>query len=196
MPYIEPNMQKYLTIILLTICLTTYGQQGMWKPFKLVVIQPDTAVIDHSFDSDKDSVEAIQLKRYYKSVNLIDKMLDCIGCPRDSIQTQKMKAELVRLKAREGEAKKFKFYQLLSSYSCEVYNFYFNEYKPYSTIFQMPSQKTDLASLKVLADATKADYIVFYENIHTQQKDGMPILKLTTSLYSRTDKKIILIKET
>jgi predicted acyltransferase (DUF342 family) len=58
------------------------------------------------------------------------------------------------------------------------------------------NQKIDLSNLKILADTSHADYIVFYSNIHAVQGDGFPILKLTTSLYSRNDNEIILTKET
>ena len=60
----------------------------------------------------------------------------------------------------------------------------------------MPNQATDIASLFKLADTSKADYVVFFSNVHSEVKDGLPILKLTTSLYSKKDNKLILIKET
>jgi hypothetical protein len=41
-------MQKLFTTFLLIFSFTSYGQSGLWKPFKLAVIQPDTAVIDKS----------------------------------------------------------------------------------------------------------------------------------------------------
>jgi hypothetical protein len=189
-------MQRLFTTLFLIFSFNSYGQQGKWKPFKLIVIQPDTAFIDQSLYSDRDSIVAAQLKRYYQSVDLMDTLVSCVGCPRDSGQSEKMKQELLRLKSYEGEAKKFKYYHLLSSYSAEVYNFYFNEYEPTSVIIELPNQKTDLANLKILADSSKSDYVVFYNNIHSVIKNGLPVLKLTTSLYSKRDNKIILSKET
>lgn len=185
-----------LLSLFLFCCLTTYGQNGMWKPFKLCVIQPDTAVIDQSLFSETDSIVATQLKRYYKSVDIMEKLVNCIGCQRDPDETEKMKQELTQLKSYESEAKRFKYFHLISSYSTEVYNFYFNEYEPYSTIIELPKQKTDIISLKNLADTAKADYIVFFSKIHSVDKDGLLTLKLTTSLYSKKDSKVILAKET
>ena len=182
--------------LLLTVSLTSFGQRGMWKPFKLLVIQPDTAIINRSLYNGKDSIVATQLKRYYQSVDIMEKLVNCIGCPRDSGETEKMRKELLRLKSYEGEAKKFKYYHLLSSYSNEVYNFYFNEYESYSTITELSNQKTDLVSLKILADTSKSDYVVSYSNVYSIEKNGLPVLKLTTSLYSKKDNKIILSKET
>ena len=100
------------------------------------------------------------------------------------------------MKAQEDNVKKFEYFQTISQYSTQVYNFYFKKYEPFSTIVELPNQKTDLSSLKNLADTSKADYVVFYSNIHTVEIDGLPTLKLTTSLYSKQDNKIILTKET
>jgi hypothetical protein len=84
----------------------------------------------------------------------------------------------------------------LSSYSTQVYNYYFNEYPPYSTIAEFGHSKTDIASLGSIADSTKADYIICFTNVHTELRDGLPVLKLTTILYSRKDNNILLAKET
>ena len=189
-------MKEILVIFFLLFSLASNGQRGMWKPFKLVVIQPDTAIISTSLFNEKDSIVATQLKRYYQSVDLMEKLINCIGCPRDSGDTEKMKQELVRLKSYENEAKKFKYFHLISSYSTEVYNFYFNEYEPFSNIIELPNQKTDITTLKTLADTSQADYVVYYSNIHSVDKDGLVTLKLTTSLYSKKENKIILTKET
>jgi hypothetical protein len=190
------NMHKVLLVFFLLLSLVSNGQTGMWKPFKLIVIQPDTAVINTSLLNEKDSIVATQLKRYYQSVTALETFVNCINCPRDSGDTEKMKEELARLKSYENEAKNFKYFQLISSYSTEVFNFYFNEYEPYSTVIELPNQKTDIKSLQTLADTAKADYVIFYNNIHSVEKDGLPILKLTSSLYSKKNNRIILTKET
>ncbi len=61
---------------------------------------------------------------------------------------------------------------------------------------EAPAQKTDLASVAHLADTAKADYVVFFSNVHSENKNGQPVLKLTTSLYAKKDNKIIFSKET
>ena len=189
-------MRGFSTIVLLVLTITVYGQSGQWKPFTLIVIQPDTAIINESLQPGKDSIVATQLKRYYRAVETLENLVNCIGCPRDSGETEQLKAELNLLKAHEPKAKKFRFFHVLSSYSTEVYNFYFNEYEPFSDIIEVPNQRTDLASLKALADSANADYVVFYSNVHTAENEGLPVLELTTSLYSREENKIILNKKT
>lgn len=187
-------MQRIFTTLLILVSLSSAGQNGMWKPFKLLVIQPDTASIDDAILSGKDSIVQTQLRRYYAFIDQQERLLKCEGC--DSAIKEQVKNDLPRIKAQEAEVKKFKYFHLVSSYSSEVYNFYFNEYEPFSTIIQIANRKTDLISLKKLADSSKADYIVFYTNIHSINQQGLPLLKLTTSLYSNKDNKIILKKET
>ena len=176
--------------------MNSYGQEGIWKPFKLLVIQPDTAIVDKSFSADEDSIVAIQLRRYYKQVETMERVLNCVGCGNDSAKIAEMKVDLARLKSYEPEARNFKFFHLISSYSTEIYNFYFNEYPPLSTIVELRNRRTDLANLKLLADTAKADYILFFNNIHTTLKNEVSLLKLTTLLYSRKENKIILAKKT
>ena len=194
-------MQRIITTLLLTLSLTTYGQRGMWKPFKLCVIKPDTAFIDQSLFSDRDSIEADNLKSYYASLKQMEDLLKFKDYSKEMEKSfketqERLKIQIPLMKVQEANVRKFKYFQTISQYSTQVYNFYFNEYEPFSKIIELPNQKTDLRSLKTLADTTKADYIVFYKNIHTVDKDNLPILKLTTSLYSKKDNKIILTKET
>ena len=194
-------MQKLFTTLLLILSLSSYGQTGMWEPFKLLVIKPDTAIIDQSLFSDIDSIEADNLKSYYSSLKQMEDLLNFKDYGKEMEETfkeahEKLKIQIPLMKAQEDDAKKFKYFQTISQYSTQVYNFYFNEYEPFSTIIEMPNQKTDLFSLKSLADSSKADYIVFYNNIHTIDDTDLPLLKLTTSLYSKKDNKIILTKET
>ncbi|OQP58233.1 hypothetical protein A3860_07870 [Niastella vici] len=184
-----------LLIMLLIVKTTTQAQQGMWKPFKLVIIQPDTAIIDKSYYSASDSLVIKQQKQYYLLVKNLEDQVNCTGCP-DSAAIEASKKDLQLLRSYESEIQRFKYYHVLSNYSIAVYKFYFNEYEPKSTFVELPNQKTDSVSLKMLADTSKADYIVFYSNIHSGGKPGMPVLKLTTCLYSTKDNKVILKKET
>ncbi len=182
-------------------CLVSYGQTGIWKPFKLLVVQPDTAIVDQSFNSQKDSVEAQNLRAYYATLKQLKDMLDTKDDAKDMEKLfaethERLKKQIPLIEAQEEQVKKFKYYQTISQYSAQVYNFYFNEYEPFSTILEIPKHNTDLGVLKILADTSKADYIVFFSNIYSNTKDGLPILKLTTSLYSNKANKIILTKET
>lgn len=191
-------MQKILITLLLFVSIISYGQKGRFKPFKLIVLKPDTAIIDETLYPDIDTIRANYLSRYYSYVQQIEQRINSKNFPEESGKAtqERFKAELAALKILEPEVKKFKYYHAFSAYSIEFYGVYFNKYEPYSTIIEFPSQKTDILSLSKLADTSKSDYIIFFNNIHTEIKNGFPILKLTTSLYSKKEKKIILRKET
>jgi len=194
-------MQKIFTTILMIFSFASYGQKGRFIPFKLIVIKPDTAIIDKSLYGDIDSVQSDYQKRYYNSLKQMEDLLKFEGYSKEMTQKfkdtqEKLKKEIPLMKAQEENIKKFKYYHTLSTYSTEVYNFYFNEYEPFSAIIELPNQNTDISSIVKLADTSKADYIVFFSNVHTDVKDGLPVLQLTTSLYSKKDNKIILTKQT
>ena len=192
-------MKKILPAIFLILSFSSYCQKGKFNPFKLIVLKPDTAIIDRSLRNNIDSVEAEYIRSYYKSVQEMERFASSTYLLNDTeiISTQhKRKTKLLALKAREPDVKKFKYFQTLSFYSTEVYNFYFNEYAPFSTIVEKPFHKTDIESLKRLTDSANADYIVFFTNVHSVIRQSRPYLKLTTSLYSKKEGKIILTKET
>jgi hypothetical protein len=194
-------MQKLLTLLLLTIHLASFGQNGMWKPFKLIVIKPDTAIIDNSLLSDIAGIEAANLKAYYSSIKQMEELLSFKDYPKDMEKSfketqEKMENEIIQARAAEEQVKKFKYFETVSSYSTSVYNFYFNEYEPFSSIKEIPCQQTNIEALRLLADSVKAEYVVFFSAIHTIIQDGRPVLKLTTSLYSKEENQIILSKET
>lgn len=193
-------MHKFIILLLLTISARSYGQQGKFNAFKLIVLQPDTAIIDSSLYGDIDSIQAAHLRAYYAQLKQMQEMLDFNHYPPDQAKhfeeyKEEIRKNLPLFKAREEEVKKFEYFQTLSEYSTAIYNFYFNEYAPFSTIFECPNHKTDLPSLKQLADSLQVDYIVFFTNVHTD-KEANPFLQLTTSLYSHTDNRIILTKTT
>lgn len=187
-------MNRILAIVFLTISAASYGQNGMWKPFKLLVIQPDTVRIATSLYQYRESIEAQNLKSYFTRIHQMEGILTCKGC--DSTMKEEIRKELPLFKAQKTEVRKFKYFQLIASYSAQVYNFYFNEYAPFSAIGEISYRPTALANLTQLADSAKADYLIFYTDIHTFEKEGSLWLKLTTSLYAKKEGKIILTRET
>lgn len=190
--------QLFAIIIICSLSSQLQAQKSPFKPFTLIVLQPDTVIVDKSFNDDIDKMQADYLRQYYTNIQQLEVM---VNTKLEVSATDKKilaaaKQELADAKASEEKAKQFKYYQVLSSYSVGTYHFYFNEYEPYSTIIELPKQKTAIAALKKLADSAKADYIIFFSNVHTTMKGGLPILKLTTSLYSKKTNTIILQKET
>ena len=188
-------MQKLITAIFLILCLHSYGQKGILRPFKLIILKPDTAIIDKSFYSEIGSVEMAHLKSYYQCHRGNEAFEKDFQSPKYWTQVELVikNTSIIDL---PDDIKQFKYFQTISEYSASIYDFYFNEYEPHSTIIELPNQHTGVNALRNLSDSTKADYIVFFENIHTVIKSGLPVLKLTTCLYSSKEKKIIFKKQT
>jgi hypothetical protein len=193
-------MHKFVFLLLLTVSHASYGQKGKFNPFKLIVLQPDTAIIDSSLYGDIDSIQIAYLRYYYSNVKRMEEIISFNNYPPEEAKEfeatkEKIRKNLPFIKAREEEVKKFKYFQTLSTYSTQVYNFYFNEYEPFSAIVEYPHHPTNLPALRQLADSVKADYIIFFTDIHTD-KETNPFLQLTTSLYSHRDDRIILSRKT
>ena len=68
-------MHKFVFLLLLTVSYTSYGQRGRFNPFKLIVLQPDTAIIDSSLYGDIDSVQIAYVRHYYSNVKQMEEMI-------------------------------------------------------------------------------------------------------------------------
>jgi hypothetical protein len=189
-------MRKYFTIVLLIFCFASSAQTRKFHQFKIVVIKPDTAIIDRSLYSDIDSIEWTQRNRFIKLEAQFDSILHCKT--RDTLFNSPMKVGLSNMKAYDLEMKNFKYYQLISFNSVFYYTSYFNDNEAslYDTVIESPNQNATTEALRQLANNTNADYVIFFSNIHTEVNDKENILKLTTSLYSHKENKILLTKET
>ena len=137
------------------------AQHSVWKPFTMLVMQPDTAMIAPALYPDADSVVARIFRTAPKPVDT-------------------------------ARIKKFRYYHVISNYTTGAFHYYFNEYPPYSTIREIPAQQHDLSSLQHLADSAQADYILYYTHIHRANEDDIPALVVTTDLYARETRSVLL----
>jgi hypothetical protein len=108
-------MQKIFTTLLLALGLTTYGQSGMWKPFKLYLIKPDTAIIGKSLLSDRESIEADNLKSYYSSLKQMEDLLNFKDYSKEMEKSfketqERLKKQITLMKMQEDNVKKFKYF--------------------------------------------------------------------------------------
>ncbi len=187
-------MKKLISILLLLICLSSFGQQTKLKPFRLIVLPPDTAIIDASLFSDIDSIHADHLKEYYHGIKTQEYLINVekqLNVPRS--KNDRLEKEILLMKAQESEIKKFKYFHLLSLYSTRANKSFFKQFK--DSIGSL-NNAWNVKALKGLADHFGADYVIRFSNIHTERKSDGLVLMLTTSLYSRKDDNIIWTKET
>lgn len=198
-------MQRFIAAILILFGLSSDGQGSAIKFFKLIIIKPDTSIIDESLYSERDSIEIAHLKSFYQCLKIPEKVKNdsskalgnfYLGLDNKLIPQN----DYILL---ENEAKRFKYFQLLSEYSRHVYDFYFNSYlnnfqprTPSLIFIEWPNQKTDLSAIRYLSNSEEADYVIYFENIHTVVNENLLLLKLTTFLYSRKEDKLIFVKQT
>lgn len=186
--------QIFLTLFLLTT-LQSLGQTGNYRPFKMVIISPDTATLDSGLKMFQDSIEADYIRGYYKSIKEMEEFLNWKNDSPDKKEIDESKKRIeenLRIKKQsEQYVKRFRYFETISIYSNSVLQMYFNEYPPYST-FQTV-RKADLKSndVKKIADDFKADYVVTYSDIKTDSDNGQTIMKVTTTLYSRKKSKVL-----
>jgi hypothetical protein len=181
----------------------SYSQEGKYKPFKMVIISPDTAIIDKSLMPSIDTIESNHLSAYYASIKQMEELLSINDYP-ESLMTeaehkqaqQEIKSTLDTAKKYDSKVKEFRYFETISEYAAQVCQFYFNEYPPLSTFQLIEKVKLNQGNLSRIADSLKADYVLGFKNIHTEMSNGSLKIKLTTVVYSGKDKKILLEKET
>lgn len=199
--HFRQQMKIVPLIFFLLNCVFTYGQKSPYRPFKMVIIIPDTAVIHNELEYYVDTVQTAYVRRFYKSITYMEDVLNFYnsrdGRNKDTEERKKLLVEKLKAaKAMEPEIKKSKYFELIPTYSAEVLQLYFNEYPPHS-IFQVVRRR-DLHSedLGQVSSQFKADYVVKYDNIHSVQEGDQINMRLTTTLYSKKKSNILWKKET
>ena len=193
-------MTKLILTFLILISTMSFGQKGIYKPFKMIIITPDTAIIEDDLKVFIDTVEHNYIRRYYYSVKQMEDLLNFKDYS-DEMQKEfeknrpRLEENIKAAKSIEPEIKKFKYFETIPIYTSEVFQLYFNEYPPNSTfqVVRRGSLKTD--NLEQIANDYNADYVVSYKNIHTDSKDGQTIMRLTTTLFSKKKTKVLMDKE-
>lgn len=200
---------KYPLVILLTffvlISFSSPGQkttteQELFKPFSLLIINPDSAQIADTLFVWADSIEKKHIDRYYYSIKALE-MLRNMGDEESKRETDQ---RIQQIKQREMEAYDFKYYHTVANSTLFELSTLFNtnyweeNYSSRQTILEGSIiDRSDLFTydLKKLGKQYKVDYIVTFENIRTAKKDGIGTIKYTTTLFWTRSNKIILKKE-
>jgi hypothetical protein len=169
-------------------------------PFSLLIIKPDEASIADSLKAFADSIERKHIKRYYASISTLEMFR-----PTGNNEAKKeADLRIEEIKSREMEAYDFKYYQLVSDMALfelkSLLNpvFWGEDYVAHEPILDgyiIDRGELFTADSKKIAKYYEVDYIVTFENIHMEQKEGKAILKIITTLFSAKKHKAVLIKE-
>jgi hypothetical protein len=195
-------LRNFLSIIALGITFVCNGQTGLYKPFKLVIISTDTAVIDSSLKPYAHTIEQSHLANYYNELKFLKLQAEDTTYPETLMTAEEAKelrqqaeTELDYLIKNESQIKEFRYFNLISEYSASVYQLYFNEYPPLSTIQLVKRASLEMKAIAMVADSLRADYVIAYKDIRTEVKKGQLVMKMKTILYSKAEGKILIESE-
>jgi hypothetical protein len=189
------SMTRPILIFWIFISTVSLGQTSIYKPFKMIIIAPDTATIEDNLKVLIDTVEQNYIRRYYYSLKQMEDLLNFKESDEMKKEFEKNRERLEKnLKAArslETEIKKFKYFETIPIYTSEVFQLFFNEYPP-NSVFQVV-RKSSLKSdnPERIANEYGADYVVTYKDIHTDSKGGQTIMRITTTLYSKKMRKVL-----
>lgn len=198
---------KVRLIFLLAYLLIYYNpshaqktKQDLFNPFSILIIKPDSAKIADTLRAWADSIERGHIDNYYYSIK-VEEMAQQWG----NEEVKKKSEQRIReIKAREMDAYNFKYYHTVAYktlYELAVLfntNYWEKNFASRQTVLDgdvIDRNELFTYDLKKLADYYEVDYIVTFENIHTDHKDGVGTLKYTVTLFWSKKNKIILRKE-
>jgi len=198
-------MKNIVLAVLLLQCVVSYGQKSRYKPFKMVIIAPDTAIIHDQLKIFTDTIESGFIDDYYQSMlnfqRDIDEFTNLAASSPDlqaELESQQMELKKVYLQQLllEPEINKFKYFETVSGYSSYVLQTYFNKDRPHSTFIVVRKDDLGTHKMRKIADKFDAEYVVHYKDIRTVFDDNSLVMKMTTTLYSRPERRTLFETET
>jgi hypothetical protein len=195
----------HLWIIVVVTINYCYGQgettkQDRFKPFTLLLINPDGAEIADTLQVWADSIEKKYIDRYHYSIKTMESMREW-GDEESKRQTD---IRIQAAKMKEMAVHDFKYYHTVTNSTLFELGTLFNtdywekKYSSRETILEGDIiDRADLFTydLGKLGKHYKVDYIVTFDSIRTDSRDGIGIMKFTATLFSTKRNKIILEKE-
>jgi len=175
----------------LVMCLAVRAQKNK-ESFALLVLQPDTAILEGSLQSEIKTVEQDQQDKYNSAIQQMESVVNA-GYPKEtekqmSRTREEIKKTLHLLKEKNPD--EFRYYHLVSSELTEECIRYYAQ-NPSVRITEHEFKSRDLSKLNDLSNQLNCDYIVFFSDIRGNTAGNAPVLKITTSLYSKKDNAVI-----
>lgn len=186
-------MKKLLLLIfgsaLLYVPTLGQGKTGMeYKPFSILIINPDSISLHESLRPFVDTVESDFREAYnshIKQMELFEKLE-----PEEKRQETKLRIQ--RAKLAEMDIHNTYYYQFIPMLTCSELWDLFNPQGNHDFSFDFIS-RDELFSydIKKIADYYQTDYILTYKKITTPIQDGEPVLKIEMELFGRKEYKVI-----
>jgi len=160
----------------------------------LGILQPDTAMLEGSLQSEVKIVEQDQQDKYNAAIRQMETVMNLKDYSRENEKQMSRTREEIRKALpllKEKTTKDFRYYHLLSSSLGEACTAQFGK-NPSIRIEEYNLQTSEIARFNEIAEKMNCDYIIFFSDIHGLSTNNSPVLKLTTSVYSKKDNAVIL----
>jgi hypothetical protein len=184
-----------LIMILILPLITVYSQQNN-RPAGILVINPDTAVINIIWQKNIASLQA-DFQNEYAYRETQTEMLSASKEPLpDSV---KRKKEKLLFDKNSGilsgvDIRHFKYYDILSFKVAQALDAELNTRAPYIAIRVTTSGRISTGTIQPLARQANADYVIYFSNIHTGPDALVQELIFNLVLYSAKGNKVIFSK--
>lgn len=172
----------------------------LFKPFTLLIIKPEKASIADSLVAYAYSIEKSHKDKYFAAIRIIEELKE--HSTQDAKEETELKIQEMKSKAEEYE--KFKYYHTIADQTLFELRILFNkdflESKNAPEVAILEGDIIDPVNLvtrdlEVLRKHYKEDYTVTFEDVHTDKRNGVLILKYILTLFSRKEGKVILRQE-
>ncbi|MEQ8302045.1 MAG: hypothetical protein RIB47_01545 [Cyclobacteriaceae bacterium] len=201
---------KFLLVFLMTVLTfnCAIGQektkQELFESFTISIIKPDTAKIADSLKVYADILEKRHRDRYFSLLKNWEgnfKKMKKHG-------TKEMKRygalQIQQMKSRKKEIYKFKYYHTVAEKTLfelgQLFNsnYWESNYTSRDQILEgrlIDPEDLVNSNFVIMRNQFKDDYLVTFEDIHTDSRNGILILKYVVTLFSKRENGFILKKE-
>ena len=102
-------MKTILILLFTAITVASDAQVGQFKPFKLLIVSPDTAIIADELKSYASGLESNYVKKYYMSLKEMESFVNSDNQDEETKKTQEeIREHLKAAKLSESDVKDFK----------------------------------------------------------------------------------------
>ena len=189
-------MKPLLLLVFLAqfIQLDTLGQKKSdkeYKPFSILIINPDSISLHESLKPFIDTVESDFREFYYSYI----KQLEIFEEFESEEEKQQTKLKIQRAKSAEMDIHNTMYFQLIPMLTCSELWDLFNGENNHDFSFDFIS-RDELFSydLDKISKYYEADYVLTYRQISTPIENGEPVLKIEMQLFGQKESKIIFEK--
>ena len=187
-------MKKIFFLLFLFTGVNGMTQKNNNLSLVLGILQPDTAMLEGPLKSEVKIVEQDQQEKYNNAIRQMEMVMNLKDYSKENEkQMSRTREEIKKMLPllKEKNTKNFRYYHLLSSSLGEACTAQFGK-NPLIRIEEYNLQASEIDRLNEIAGKMNCDYIIFFSDIRGQSTNNSPVLKLTTSVYSKKDNAVIL----